>query len=422
MYSLPAWASAAPGLAFLYGKLMQLSTIIPQFLLRERMLLAIYCYLLRLVKAIASKQLVNGQIVALRPYEVCVTTDQMAYDLRIEKEAVNESVQKFNELELIECTTEGDVVKIRFKYLVLPSVENIHQVGVISNPTDCTFEQFTLEYLEYVRVNLSPKTYDNYAAILRAFGKWLGKRNIGEIAASDLEKYKIAKKALVSDHTINIHIRTLKTAMEIAIKLGKLTKNPFRAVKLIRIPQKSTPSLLKEEYLILREAIREEWLKNIVDFDILTGLRLGELTSLRWADVDIEKGKITVQSSANYQVKHGKMRVLPLHSEAVEILQKKERIEERVFLKDDGTRPSNEYVSKKFKAYVRAAGLPEEYHFHSLRATFASWCANNGVSLYTLQNLMGHSSVKVTESYTSPDQSSIRGELSKITLTSTASN
>ena len=58
----------------------------------------------------------------------------------------------------------------------------------------------------------------------------------------------------------------------------------------------------------------------------------------------------------------------------------------------------------------------EEIHFHSIRATFASWCANSGVSMYTLQNLMGHSSIAMTESYATPDQKSARTELAKISL------
>ena len=87
-----------------------------------------------------------------------------------------------------------------------------------------------------------------------------------------------------------------------------------------------------------------------------------------------------------------------------------------VFVKENGTRPPSQFISKKFKSYIRAAGLPEEYHFHSLRATFGTWCANNGMSGYTLQNLMGHSSMKVTEGYLTPDLKSFQQELSKISL------
>ena len=204
--------------------------------------------------------------------------------------------------------------------------------------------------------------------------------------------------------------------MGVATRLQKIKENPFRTVKLIRITQKATSSLTKEQYPLLISTVQEPWFRDIVNFDILTGLRLGELVNLRWSDVDLDKGLITIQSTANYHVKHGKMRVLPLHPEAEAILSRKERVGEWVFVTDDGTRPRLEFISKKFKAYVRAAGLSEELHFHSLRATFASWCANSGVSMYTLQNLMGHSSIAMPESYATPDQKSARIELAKISL------
>jgi len=57
------------------------------------------------------------------------------------------------------------------------------------------------------------------------------------------------------------------------------------------------------------------------------------------------------------------------------------------------------YVSHKLKDYIRIAKLNEKLHFHSLRHTFASWLAQDGVSLYELQRLLGHSDIAVTEVY-----------------------
>jgi site-specific recombinase XerD len=57
------------------------------------------------------------------------------------------------------------------------------------------------------------------------------------------------------------------------------------------------------------------------------------------------------------------------------------------------------FVSHRFKEYVRMAGLDERLHWHSLRHTFASWLVQDGVSLYAVQKLLGHSSVTVTEIY-----------------------
>jgi integrase len=401
---------------------MKLSTIIPEHILPDRNLLTVYCYCIRNVQPVPSKLLVKSSIVSLRPYEVCIIPSKAASDLDMEIQLVVEQVQKLVDLDLIESTCENELTKIKFKYLVLPSNESKTDGSVATNISDCWFDEFIPEYLEYVKTNLSQGTHLNYHAILNAFSKWMGRKRLSDILPQDLEKYKNQKKGTISDNTINIHVRTLITALELAKKWGKLPENPFRGVKQIRTQKKSTPSLQKDEYTLLRSKINEQWLIDIIDFDILTGLRIGELCNLKWAEVDLEKGMITIQSDQEYQVKHGKMRTLPLHDEAKLVLSKLNRNGEYVFLKDDGTCPSPQFVSKKFKSYIRAAGLPEEYHFHSLRATFATWCANKGMSGYTLQNLMGHSSMKVTEGYLTPDLKNFQQELSRISLSNVSRN
>jgi integrase len=399
---------------------MKLSTIIPEHILPDRNLLAVYCYCIRNVQPVTSKLLVKSTIVSLRPYEVCIILSKAASDLDMETQLIGEQVQKLVDLDLIESSCENELTKIRFKYLVLPSNEGKTDSSVATNLSDCWFDEFIPEYLEYVKTNWAPKTYSNYEAILNAFSKWLGRKKLGEISASDLEKYKNTKKGSIGDQTINIHVRAIKTALGLAMKWGKIKEHPFKNVKQIRTQKKSTPSLQKDEYVLLRSKIQEQWLINIIDFDVLTGLRLGELSNLKWSDIDMDKGIMKIESDDEYRVKHGKMRIMPLHVEAKDILSKLDRVGDYVFVKEDGTRPPAQFISKKFKTYIRATGLPEEYHFHSLRATFGTWCANNGMSGYTLQNLMGHSSMKVTESYLTPDLKSFQQELSRISLSKSA--
>jgi site-specific recombinase XerD len=83
-----------------------------------------------------------------------------------------------------------------------------------------------------------------------------------------------------------------------------------------------------------------------------------------------------------------------------------------------GERLSDEYVSKRVKKYMRELEFPEELHFHSLRATCASWGLKEGVPIYAVKNLLGHASVKTTETYASYDRESPRLEVQKIALPS----
>lgn len=74
---------------------------------------------------------------------------------------------------------------------------------------------------------MSPRTHENYEAILTAFSTWLGRKKLSEQSPSDLERYKNKRKGSVSDQTINIPIRTLKAAMEVATKLKEIEDNPL---------------------------------------------------------------------------------------------------------------------------------------------------------------------------------------------------
>jgi site-specific recombinase XerD len=56
-------------------------------------------------------------------------------------------------------------------------------------------------------------------------------------------------------------------------------------------------------------------------------------------------------------------------------------------------------LTKAFKRFVRETDLPKAIHFHSLRHTFASWLVQDGVSLYQVGRLLGHTNTKTTEIY-----------------------
>jgi integrase len=156
----------------------------------------------------------------------------------------------------------------------------------------------------------------------------------------------------------------------------------------------------------------------MVVFSVLTGLRRGELLNLRWDDFDDRNSTIAVQSSEEYHVKGGKMRTISLHPQACQILNRLHKSADSIFCSAEGKPYSGGYVQKKLKKYLRAAGLPECFHWHSLRHTFGTWAANSGVPPHIIKETMGHSSIKVTEMYIGTDHLATRAEISKIVLPS----
>lgn len=74
------------------------------------------------------------------------------------------------------------------------------------------------------------------------------------------------------------------------------------------------------------------------------------------------------------------------------------------------------YISKTFKRFVVSAKLDTRLHFHSLRHTFASWLAQDGVSLYAIQKLLGHSSSSVTQMYRHLQPEQLHATVNRIAL------
>jgi integrase len=152
----------------------------------------------------------------------------------------------------------------------------------------------------------------------------------------------------------------------------------------------------------------DRWLKGLIRLAVSTGLRRNELLALRWRDVDLESEMLLVRNreDGSFKTKSGKERMVPLAGDAVLLLSEMKESDrpspgDSVFTDDDGGNIRPDRVSKRFKRYVRQAGLSgaERISFHTLRHTCASWLAMKGTPLRVIQGILGHSSVNVTERY-----------------------
>lgn len=148
------------------------------------------------------------------------------------------------------------------------------------------------------------------------------------------------------------------------------------------------------------------WLKDAILLAVNTGARTGELCALRWRNVDLEEGFITIRNYADgeeaFQSKSGDERAIPITAQAEDVLRsiKAQRGARGYVLRGaKGGKLNAEYASKRFKHYVRVAKLPEHTCFHSLRHTCASWMVQRGVPLAMVQAILGHSSVQVMQKY-----------------------
>lgn len=269
------------------------------------------------------------------------------------------------------------------------------------------------------------------AARLRAcFGDDLGTCRLPDVTPWLVEKWRSRRlKAGRKPSTVNRDLNALKAAMNRAVEWGYLDANPIAGVKPAKTDGKGVVRYLSaNEAERLREALREredrmreeraranqwrrernyptfpemdapfvDYLRPLVLLALNTGMRRGELFGLEWRDIDHDRRTLTVRGEGS---KSGQTRHLPLSPEAVEVLAGWRQSTEGtglVFPGPDGARRT--IVKTAWGRVLEAAGI-EGFRFHDLRHTFASWLVMGGTDLYTVRDLLGHSSVAMTERY-----------------------
>ncbi len=275
------------------------------------------------------------------------------------------------------------------------------QVNNLPESNKETLQQAIQEYLGYVKVNCTTNTQRDYNSILKLLSKHLGADiPVADITIRDIERYKNEKySGTMSPHTINHDLRCIKAFFNRLISWGLLENNPCKGVKLIRIDETIRPYLSKDDLQCVLKHTTGIQLHDIILFAVLTGLRLGEIVNLTWEDILLEKRKIIVRSNGTFRTKSGKMRVIPISSALLNLLESMPDKTQLLFKDKKGVAWRAQFISKQFKRAIRACRLNEKLHFHSLRHTFGSYLVESGVSLFHVQQLMGHSSPYVTQIY-----------------------
>ncbi|MGE5352278.1 MAG: tyrosine-type recombinase/integrase [Chitinophagales bacterium] len=277
-----------------------------------------------------------------------------------------------------------------------------------------TLENFRREYLAFSQDNHADKYRRSIELSLKHLTEYFGgEKNLSEIKTKDVEKFEAALRKS-APKGFKVYHRNLKAAFNKAKNWEYISENPFDKIRLPK-QQEFGPVYLNEEDLSrIIAAAKSDLLGDLFTFAFYTGCRVGEIVQIRWRSIDLES-RIILVGDSELITKSRKQRMVPICEELSHVLinlkLRGSKEEGYVFCKSNGFPFTPEYVSKKFKAICREIGLDEKVHFHGLRHSFASNLVQRGVSIFTVKELLGHSSVSVTERYSHINTESLKNAI-----------
>ena len=190
--------------------------------------------------------------------------------------------------------------------------ELLHQLGTgtFVKPRRTTFGEFLGRWLEdYACPNLAPRTVEGYESIIRAqVVPSLGNIRLAQLKPEHLQRYYSRKLSEgrcdgtgpLSQTTVSHHHTCLHRALKMAVQWGLINRNPADAVTPPRPRRPEMQTMNEEEVQTLLEAAKGTPYYALFYLLLFTGLRRSEFLALRWCDVDLVMGEISVTRSLHH--------------------------------------------------------------------------------------------------------------------------
>jgi integrase len=281
-----------------------------------------------------------------------------------------------------------------------------------------TVAQYLTDWLEnWVKPKVRYKTYDTYAGIVRAhLIPALGRHQLSKLTAEHVQRFLNGLDR--SPRTVQACRDVLRTALDRAVKRGLVVRNVASDVQPPKVERAEVRPLTREQARAIIDAFTGTPYEMPVLLGLTLGLRRGEVLGLRWSDLDLDRASLTVQRQV--QVQDGEARFVPPKSKearrtlplppflvdrlrAHRTRQLEDRLAAGALWQDHdlvcasarGTPMDPMNLTHRFQERLRKAGLPH-MRFHDLRHGAATVLLNNGFSLKEVQEILGHSTFRMT--------------------------
>ena len=299
------------------------------------------------------------------------------------------------------------------------------------------FEWLTDEFMLYCRsTQLREKTMSSYEQTLHLFGRWLADElkiyTVDKISENVIRKYiddlmvrgkytfyvnDLSKKKNYPDRrrdyrkpvsvtTINNYIRNIRVFFNWMEREYIIRKNPMKRIRQLKHNRQAKVFLSDEDLKKLLSKFDKSYFTEHRDYVMImlmldSGMRLGECSTVLVTDLELARKRINLRAE---ETKGRKDRTVYFSPRTETIIRRWLQFKDR-YVESDYLFPIKEHggsigvgnFETNFKRYILRAGLSEEYTPHCLRNNFAKRCLMNGMDIFTLSKILGHSSVEVTE-------------------------
>ena len=277
-----------------------------------------------------------------------------------------------------------------------------------------------LEHLEIER-GRAVKTIENYDHYLSRYFSQMRIREVSDINEENIREFRLwlnrqagANKGSMKRRTQNYYMIALRAFLKFLRKREIESISPER-IELAKLPERELDLITSAELNRLLSAAGGTELREIRDKAMLellfsTGLRVSELCALN-SDLDLSQDSLSIRGKGD------KVRVVFLSSAAksaiTAYLKARKDMEEALFVniplgKATPTRLTPRSMERIIKFYAIKAGITKKVTPHVLRHSFATDLLNNGADIRSVQQLLGHASVSTTQIYTHVTDSHLR--------------
>ena len=273
--------------------------------------------------------------------------------------------------------------------------------------------------------NLSPNTVHAYKLHVKRINAHIGRiplqklnRSDVSVMAAKLASEKSVRGSVLSPASRRAILVVLHHALGDAVAGGLLRTNPAHGVPrpTVRAPELHTWS--RDELATFLQATKEDRLSPLWRLLAMTGLRRGEALGLRWSDVDLAAGRLSIQRqrvTTDYEVmerpstKTGKNRSVAIDAATVSALRQQSArqlddadewgdawaSEGHVFTRENGEPWHPDRITDLFGQAVKAAGVPH-IRLHDLRHGWATLALGAGIHPKVVQERLGHANIAMT--------------------------